>query len=76
MKILDYVTKEELQGMQEKYARACNVSVMVEDIAGKAVTKGAGRAEEGKTKFNENRIHDTLNQSAPAIFIIILFLVV
>ncbi|MCR4744778.1 MAG: hypothetical protein K5894_06050 [Lachnospiraceae bacterium] len=54
MKILDYVTKEELQGMQEKYARACNVSVMVEDIAGKAVTKGAGRAEEGKTKFNEN----------------------
>ncbi len=54
MKILDYVAKEELQGMQEKYAKACNVSVLVEDIAGKAITKGAGRAEEGKSKFNEN----------------------
>ena len=54
MRILDYVAKEELQGMQEKYARACNVAVMLEDIAGKAITKGAGRPEEGKTKFNEN----------------------
>ena len=54
MKILDYVVKEELQGMQEKYAKACGVAVSIEDIAGKAITKGAGRPEEGKTKVNEN----------------------
>ena len=58
MKILDYLSKEALQHMQENFSKASGVVILVEDAAGKPVIKASGAIDDNSIKANESILVD------------------